>query len=78
MIVDDLRYLMRKTPFEPFRIHREDGKSFLVPSGGWLLVTDDFIEVGVAKSRRSEVADTFERIPISEISRAEILKKRKR
>ena len=77
MIVDDLRHLMRKTPFEPFRIHRQDGRSFLVPRGGWLLVADDFVEVGLAKGRRSEIADGFARIPMTEITRAEIVKKRK-
>jgi hypothetical protein len=81
MIVDELRHLMRKTPFEPFRIHRQDGKSFLVPRGGWLLVADEFVEVGLAKSRRSEIAEAFERIPMTDIVRAEIVKnatKRKR
>lgn len=78
MVVDELRHLMRKTPFEPFRIHRQDGKSFLVPRGGWLLVADDFVDVGLAKGRRSEIADGFERIPMTEITKAEIVKKRKR
>ena len=79
MIVEDLRHLMRKTPFEPFQIHRQDGKSFLVPRCGWLLVADDFVIVGVAKSRRAEIADRFVRIPASEVTGAEIVKsKRKR
>ena len=78
MIVDDLRFLMRKTPFEPFRIRRRDGKSFLVPRGGWLLVTEDWVEVGVPKGRRYDVADSFERIPMPEIAAAEIVQKRKR
>ena len=78
MTADDLRYLMRKDPFEPFRIQRKDGKSFVVPDMGWLLVADDFVIVGVAKSRRTEVPDKSERIPIAEIIRAEIVKRRKR
>ena len=77
-IADELRHLMRKTPFEPFRIYRHDGQSFVVPSGGWLLITDEYIVVGIAKSRRSEIADSFERIPMSDIVRAEIIKRRKR
>ena len=77
-IADELRHLMRKTPFEPFRIHRHDGQSFLVPGGGWLLITDDFVVVGIAKSRRSEIAESFLRIPMSEVTGAEIVRQKKR
>jgi hypothetical protein len=41
-------------------------------------VADEFVEVGLAKSRRREIADGFERIPMSDIVGAEIIKRRKR
>jgi hypothetical protein len=77
-MIDELRYLMRKTPFEPFRFHCQDGTSYLVPRVGWLLIADDWVEVGVAKSRRAEIPDRAVRIPASELTGAEIVKRSKR
>ena len=59
MSPEQLRQSLRAAPFEPFRIHLADGRSFDVPHAefAWLVPTGRTIHVFSSKERASEQID---------------------
>lgn len=47
MSANDLRELLRRQPFQPFRFFTSGGQSYTVPSPGWMLVTTRTTALGV-------------------------------
>ena len=61
MSPEQLRQSLRAAPFEPFRIHLADGRSFDVPHPefAWLVPTGRTIHVFSRKERASEQIDVL-------------------
>lgn len=62
---DDLRRLLRRQPFQPFRINLSDGRTFDVVSPEWMLVTRNTSYIGTpGESGDGELVDWVDNIHI--------------
>ena len=69
---DELQRLLRRQPFEPFRIFVTDGASFEVRHPGMALLTHHEIVVGIpGQNGGQRVADTYEIITLLHVTRVE-------
>jgi len=70
-MIDNLRKILKAQPFQPFRIHMNDGRHFDVRHPEMALLSRSFIDIGVP--RDEEVPDRIEMLQLRNISSVERL-----
>jgi hypothetical protein len=48
MTAQELRELVRREPFQPFRLRLSDGRSYEIPHRHWTLVGESVVFIGIA------------------------------
>jgi hypothetical protein len=72
MIRDQLQTLLRQRPFQPFRVHLTDGRSYDVPYRGMTLLADTFINIGIPITEGPHpICSHTEHVPFKDIDRIE-------
>jgi hypothetical protein len=72
---DDLLRLLRKRPFEPFRVYLTDGRTFDIRYPEMNLVGETFFDIGVPeKGVEDPFAEYGVTVPLDWISRIEVLR----
>ena len=72
----DMRDLVQASPFKPFRLHLEDGKSLRVPHPDFMLVSQELVVV--ATELPNATPGDINLIPYENIARVEMLPRRTR
>lgn len=72
---ETLRQWLRRQPFEPFRVHVDDGRVFDVRFPRMNLLAQTFIKIGIPipGSKSEIVCDYTEYVPLANITRLEPL-----
>jgi len=70
-MIDNLRKILKAQPFQPFRIHMNDGRHFDVRHPEMALLSRSFIDIGVPPDE--EVPDRIEMLQLRNISSVERL-----
>jgi hypothetical protein len=70
----ELFRLIHQQPFQPMRIHLQDGRIFEIPHEGLVVVGSNFLDIGVlAPGDPRPGYDTIETVPLETVSRVERL-----
>jgi hypothetical protein len=78
MIREKLQTLVRQRPFQPFRVHLNDGRVFDVPYRGMTLLAQNFVKIGIPITEGPHpICDHTEYVPLELIDRIEELIDRK-
>ncbi len=71
---DELRQLLRKRPFQPFRVHLKDGRSFTIEYPELNVVTGTFMAIGVPVPNDPDpVADRVCEVDLDALTSVELL-----
>ena len=72
---DDLLRLLRKRPFEPFRVYMTDGRTFDIRYPEMNLVGETFFDIGIPeKGVEDPFAESAVNVPLDRISRIVMLR----
>lgn len=72
MIEDQLQNLLRRRPFQPFRLHLTDGRVFDIPYKGMTLLAQNYINIGIPISEGPHpICDHTEHVRLRLIDRIE-------
>ena len=72
MIREQLQSLVRRRPFQPFRIHLTDGRVLNIPYTGMTLLAHNYINIGIPVTEGPQpICDRLEHVPFSLIQRIE-------
>jgi hypothetical protein len=71
---DKIQSLLRQRPFEPFRVHLTDGRTFAIHYPRMNLLGQTFIKIGIFDPQEPDpVCDHTEFVPLHLIDRLEML-----
>jgi hypothetical protein len=71
---DTLREWLKRRPFQPFRVHLTDGRTFDIRHPRMNLLAQTFIKIGIpAPEGPSDLADYTEYVPLMQITQLEPL-----
>jgi len=74
MTYEEMRTWLRQRPFQPFRVHVSDGRSFDIPWTGMTLLLPTYVKIGIPIDEGpSPVCDHTEYVPLKQIERVEPL-----
>ena len=72
MIRDQLQTLLRRRPFQPFRVHLTDGRIFDVRFPRMNLLAETYVKIGIPISEEEDIiCDHTEYVPFKLIERIE-------
>lgn len=75
MRAEDIRDLLKRQPFVPFRIHMTDGKSYDVMHPELVLLTKSYLHIAVSFDPESGVPDRTDFCALLHIVRVEELRR---
>jgi hypothetical protein len=70
---DELRRLLRRQPFQPFRVLLNDGRTYEVRHPYMNLLADSYIKIGIPDQTRPELCDHTEYVRFEQIAHTEPL-----
>lgn len=74
MQAEQLRALIRRDTFQPFRLFLKDGRIFDLPQFGLMLVFNTYVKVGVKAPNEPEpICEYMVHVPLELIDRVEML-----
>ncbi len=71
---EQMRALIRRETFQPFRLYLKDGRIFDVPQFGLMLVFNTYVKVGVkSPDEPRAISEYMVHVPLELIDRVEML-----